>query len=232
MIMKTFKISIYLFVIIGSIIFQSCSPAYVPNVVYTPMLVEKGDAKINAYYGVAGADFQVAYAASDNIGIMVNTSFKDTRDQDSIGYYLKHSFAEIGVGYFSKVGDIGIASLYGGLGFGKINSKYNSAHLDWKVNANSVRLFIQPAIGIRTDFYEGSFCSRIVGLTLNIPNHNKMVIFVEPVITNKIGFKYGKFLVQTGLSIPVSTIDIGYDYLPFLFSVGLELNIGEVYKFK
>jgi len=227
--MRSLKRFIYA-IIISSIMFSACSPAYIPNVVNTPLLKEKGDAKLNANFGVSGNDFQLAYAVSDNIGLMLNTSFEDTKDNDSTGYYHKHNFVEFGVGYFSPVGNIGIASIYGGLGFGNVNSNYNSVGIHRLVNANSIRFFLQPSIGVRSNSYEGSLSSRVVGVMIFIPDNERMAIFIEPAITNKVGFKYGKFVVQTGFSIPVSTTNLGYDYLPFLFSLGLELNLSAFIK--
>lgn len=229
--MKAIKHTLYAVIIISSLIFYSCSPAYVPNVVNVPLLKEKDDAKLNATFGISGYDIQLAFAVTDNIGVMVNSSFDNAKDKEIgySGYYHKHNFIEFGLGYFSSKGKFGTISCYGGFGVGNIKSRYNSAGLNWEVDANTTRFFIQPSIGTRKDYYEGAFSSRIVVVKLNNPDY-KMVLYIEPVITNKIGFKYGKFVIQTGLSIPISTIDIGYDYIPFMFSVGLELNLGELYK--
>ncbi len=202
-------------------------PAYIPNVVYTPMLVEKGDAKINAYYGVAGADFQIAYAITNNIGLMVNTSFTKLLDRHTRKYYNRHNFVELGAGYFLPYSKSNIVSVYGGFGYGNIERRYRSSEVVKLINANSIRFFIQPAIGIHTDLFDGSFSTRVVG-HMPIAEQNKMFIYIEPIITNKIGSKYGKLVVQVGLSF--HTTDLYYQHNPFMFSIGIELNIGKIIK--
>lgn len=209
---------------------SSCSPAYIPNVINTPLLKEKGDLKANLNWGISGTDPQVAYAVTDNIGLLLNASFHDTKDADSAGYYQKHNFIELGAGYFQPFGTKGCLSVYGGYGFGNMSSAYSSNLISNKEKTRTSRFFIQPAIGFQTDFYEFSFSSRVVGLILRDINPNRLDIFIEPALTNKFGFKYGKFCVQTGLSVPINNTNLGYDYHPFMFSIGVEINVGRIIK--
>jgi hypothetical protein len=57
------------------LVIQSCSLAYIPNVVNTPMLSDRGDLKAAVAAGVSGVDFQLSGAVTDHIGLMLNGNF-------------------------------------------------------------------------------------------------------------------------------------------------------------
>jgi hypothetical protein len=61
----------------GAVVYlTSCAPAYVPNALNTPLFNNKGEIHIAANTGISGFDPQLAYAVTDNIGVMVNGSFR------------------------------------------------------------------------------------------------------------------------------------------------------------
>ena len=211
--------------------FTSCSPVYIPNVAPTPMLSEKGDAKLDLNYGVSGFDPQLAYAVTDHLGILVNASFADTDGSRDSGYYHRHNFIELGAGYFNKIGEKGLFSIYGGVGFGDISSSYSSGIINNPdLDTRQFRFFIQPSLGIKTDVYEGAIGARFVSLQLLDLNQGSVNYFLEPTITNKLGFKYGKVCLQTGFAVPIMGSNFGYDYHPLMFSFGVELDIGKIIK--
>jgi hypothetical protein len=210
----------------------SCTPAYIPNVVNTPLLTEQGDAKINANLGVSGQDFQGAYAVNDHFGLILNTSFYNSDDIDSGGYYNQHNFVELGAGYFTPISKSGTVAFYGGAGFGKIHSNYSSnvSAFNNDLQTRMLRLFIQPTIGIHTNVFEGALAGRVVLLNLMDLPQTSMDAFFEPTVTYKLGFKYFKLTMQTGLSVPITNTNLQYDYHPFMFSMGMELNLGAILK--
>jgi len=63
------KLLIYILVFIILII-NGCAPAYVPNVINTPLLSNKGEIQTSIHTGIAGFDPQFAYAITDHIGFM------------------------------------------------------------------------------------------------------------------------------------------------------------------
>ena len=151
---------IYIFTICG------CATVYVPNVVNTPLLSNKGELQVSANLGTSGFDPQFAYAITDNIGLMLNGSFAN-RTSDSTSDFHKHSFVETGVGYYTSVGENGRFETFGGLGFGKL-----SAELDnnlWKsyADVSTLRFFIQPTIGASSSIFDGSLSSRMVMVNLS-----------------------------------------------------------------
>ena len=105
------------------------------------------------------------------------------------------------------------------------------------INAHYNRYFIQPGIGVKQDFFEASFCTRIAyvdvyDLKSNNPNlRPTSSIFVEPVLTGRFGYKYVKFFTQFGLSM--HTIDVLSLYsLPVILNFGMNLSFSELYKKK
>ncbi|MFP4059408.1 MAG: hypothetical protein ACLFUC_02870 [Bacteroidales bacterium] len=217
------------------LLFASCSPEYIPNMVNAPMLSNKGEVQVSANTGSSGFDPQLAFAATDHLGFIVNGSFRnDTRDSAN---YHKHSMVELGAGYFDKLGTSGRYELYGGYGFGNVEGYWGSDESIFNdaANARFNRFFLQPAIGASTSFFDGSFAARFAFVNMNLQEGNvgrsaQYDAFIEPVITAKLGFKQVKFISQLGLSLPLTDDAIlHYQHQPFIFNVGVQLNFGRIY---
>ncbi|MBL0145210.1 MAG: hypothetical protein IPP48_05125 [Chitinophagaceae bacterium] len=84
------------------IIHQACSPKYVPNVINVPLLSKKGEVHATVNGGISGFDPQVAVAVSNHIGVIANGSFANEIQNNGKDFH-KHSFAEIGAGYFDTI---------------------------------------------------------------------------------------------------------------------------------
>ena len=223
--MKTKK-KFILYAITVMLIIKGCAPAYVPNVINTPLLSNKGEIQAGIHTGVSGTDPQFAYAITDNIGIMLNGSFAN-RTSDSTDDFHKHQFVELGTGYYTKIGETGRFETFGGFGYGKLQAKFNNNLWNASSDVNSSRLFIQPSIGATTDIFDGSFSSRFVMVNMHQASNKSTGFFLEPVLTGKIGYKYVKAVFQLGLSIPLNSANIDFNYQPFLFSIGLQ---GYIFK--
>jgi len=202
---------------------QSCVPAYVPNVVNAPLLSNQGELQVAIHTGTAGNDPQIAYAVTENIGLMLNGSFAN-RTSDSTDNFHKHNFLEFGGGYFDNIGTSGRFEVYGGFGMGNLNAFYNNSLFSSYEQVTNNRLFIQPAIGAATDVFDGSFATRFVMANMSQGDFNSTGYFFEPVITGRMGYKYLKLMLQLGLSFPVS--DLRFEHQPLLFSIGLQGYIG------
>ncbi|PLX11700.1 MAG: hypothetical protein C0597_14640 [Marinilabiliales bacterium] len=213
----------------------SCSPEYVPNMVNSPMLSNRGEFQASIATGTSNFDAQTAFAITDNIGIMVNGSFGNETN-DSTDDFHKHAFVEAGIGYFEKIGSKGRYEIYGGYGTGKVEGYYETSLFDSQITeAKYNRFFVQPGIGISTGIYDGSFSPRFAVVQMD-PNGadfrtGKYNLFFEPVITSKVGFKYVKFIFQFGVSVPFGDENLNYDYQPFIMNIGLNLNLGRRYDF-
>ncbi len=206
------------------ILLQTGCVVYVPNVINTPLLSEKGEIQANLNFGSSGFDPQISGAVSDHVGLMLNGSFKNSSWNNSI-YFNKHNFVEAGAGYFKKFEKYGVMEVYGGAGIGNIKSYYQDIWSDSAVSVKSRRFFIQPAMGVKTDYFEGSFASRFVLLNLDIDSETRTNFFIEPAVTLKGGSKNIKAVFQLGYSFPLGAVtDKLYD--PFLLSFGIQGSFG------
>ncbi len=212
--------------IIAILLLSSCAPMYVPNVVNTPLLRNKGEFQASVYTGTSGVDPQLAFALTDRIGLMVNGSFADRTD--TTGDYHKHSFVEFGAGIYDKIGEYGVVEVFGGYGFGSLRAEFSPNEI-WTSysDVTSNRIFIQPSVGLTTNFFDLALTPRVCYVMVKQESIKKSTMFFEPVITVKTGFKYVKFSTQMGLSIPGNGEFI--DYQPVMFSIGMHINIGRKY---
>jgi hypothetical protein len=223
------RLAIY-FTVSVTLVVSSCAPAYIPNVINTPLLSNKGEFQAAVYTGTSGFDPQLAYAVSDHVGLMLNGSFA-SRTNDSTDDYHKHQFVEIGTGYYTKIGTEGRFETFGGFGYGKV--KVNDDNDLWLAHSdvNSIRLFIQPAFGLTSDFFDGSAAMRFVFLDLYQGSVKGSDFFIEPVVTCKLGFKYVKAVFQTGFSLRTFSSSSNYfNYQPFIISIGLQANINKIFN--
>lgn len=210
-------------------IFASCSPAYVPNVVNTPLLSNKKEIQASLYSGVSGFDLQSAYALTDHIGIMANGSFINNRN-DSLENFRKHNFGELGVGYFSKIGNNGRFEVFSGYGTGKVQAEFENNLWQSDAYANYSRIFIQPSVGAATDYFDGAFSPRFVMVKIQQNNEHFTEYFAEPTLTGKVGYKYVKAVLQFGISIPMTEYP-DFNYNPFLLSLGIQAYLNRVFDY-
>jgi len=212
---------------IGVISLYSCAPSYVPNVINTPLLNNKNEIQASVYGGTSGFDPQLAYAITNNIGVMLNGSFENR--SDTTNDFHKHNFVELGVGYFNKFNNNGIFEFYGGYGFGKLQVKYEDGIFNSYSDVKTNRIFFQPAIGLTAKSVDFSFSSRfvLVGFEQNVLKYNRS--YIEPAFTIKAGFKYIRFVTQMGYSIPLNSNNI-VDSQPFMFSIGVQGNINRIFE--
>jgi hypothetical protein len=208
-----------------ALLFTSCAPAYVPNVVNSPMFSNKGEVQVSGHGGIAGFDPQAAVAVTDHVGIMMNGSFEN-RTEDSTENYHKHNFIEFGAGYYQKIGVIGRFEAYGGGGFGKLQAYEDAGFWVSKSDVKTMRFFVQPAIGMATEVFDGSFAARLVALNLKQDTLSNTGVLIEPAFTFKVGYKFVKAVFQVGASLPLNGEHIDFTYQPFIYSVGLQVTLG------
>jgi hypothetical protein len=212
-----------------SVFVVSCAPLYVPNVVNSPMLSEKGEVNASIHAGTSGFDVQTAYAMTDHIGIMINGSFA-SKDSSTDTDYHEHKFGEFGCGYFTSIDNVFRFSTFAGLGMGKANASDTYEFFgDHELTAWGYynRFFAQTSIGAATDFFDAGLCLR--GSYVNFyrfeygsleHNKNKDNFFLEPVLFARVGWKMIKVQSQIGFSYSV-TKNWDLDYQPIIFSFGL-----------
>jgi hypothetical protein len=198
-------------------------------VINSPMFSNKGEFQASVHGGISGLDPQVSYAITDHLGVMVNGSFTN-RTSDSTDNFHKHLFMEAGAGYYQKIGTIGRFEAFGGGGFGKLKAYQNVIFWESSADINCMRFFIQPAIGMSTEVFDGSFATRFVALNLKQDSLSNTGVLLEPVITAKVGYRWVKAVFQLGMSLPLNSDQIDFTYQPFIFSIGLQATLGEKYE--
>ncbi len=209
------------------ILLSGCAPLYIPNTVNTPLLSNKGEIQGAVYTGTSGFDPQLAYAITDNIGIMLNGSFENS-ESDTTGDYHKHQFYELGIGYYKKLSDMGRFEIFGGYGFGNINAYSEVALFNSIADVKSNRIFIQPAFGLSSKIFDLSFASRFVVVNIQNDLIKSTRSFIEPAFTARVGWKQVKFAYQIGYSIPFNE-DAIIEYQPLMMSIGIHVNINKVF---
>lgn len=175
---------------ISLIILLNACALYTPSHVNTPLFTEKGQLMASATAGT-GENYQVAYAATNHIGIMANvfnyeiSDFSSwdidhktisTKKLQNKGYANMH---EIGIGYFKnrresdKHADFrSIFEIFGGYGYGnsRLNPSYrynfdsltnSSFSADFQHKLPTHKLFVQPSFGITTNIVEMAFTPRV-----------------------------------------------------------------------
>ena len=80
------------------VIMDACAPVYVPNVVNVPMFNNQHETHASFHGALSGTNAQIAYAVTNNIGVMVNACYENRFDDSSS--YAKRKFVEFGVGYY------------------------------------------------------------------------------------------------------------------------------------
>ena len=219
---KRLNFAFILAIVFISIIQTGCV-VYVPNVINTPLLSNKGDIQANLNIGESGFDPQLSAAVSDHVGIMLNGSYRFNADNSS--YNEVHRFIEAGAGYYTQFENVGRFEVYGGAGFGNLKTIGGGDNTSLQdLDVDSYRLFLQPDIGVKTRYFEGSLASRLVWLYLDLGNETKTNFFIEPAITLKGGAKDVKAVLQFGYSFQTSYIDNIYD--PLLLSIGIQATFG------
>lgn len=223
----------FLYLIIMFTVLSSCSPEYIPNMVNSPMFSNAGEFQAIVATGTSNFDAQLGYAITDNIAVVANGSFAD-QTNDTTDEFHKHLILEGGVGYYRKINSAARMEVFGGYGFGKIQTleDYGIGGLD-QVDVQFNRIYLQPAIGTATDFFDGSFATRFAMVQM-VPSNSQTIstswnTFIEPVITTKMGYKYVKAVIQFGYSFPLKEEQVDYNHQNLILNFGLVFSIGREY---
>jgi hypothetical protein len=207
-----------------SIFLSSCG-FYSSTSINAPLFTEKGQIAITATAG-SGFNFQGAYAISNHMAVLANTSnyeiegsFNNGRDLSAKGFGKTN---EIALGYFTKKKDGTYLEIFGG--FGHIVTKNTISYRvpcpenaycifqNALFNINANKYFIQPSVGWAGKNVELAFTARIANLqysnqvsqlpdsVFRLSKYDRLTKYnyplIEPGITLRIGTKYVKFQGQ------------------------------------
>lgn len=223
------------------IVFTSCSPLYRPNTINVPLFKEKKELSVNAGASNNGADIQAAYSVSDHFAVMANGSFYNANTTEATGISREeNNFGEIGVGYYTHIGEDIIGEIYSGFGIGKAYNQNNYwIELNSFNRADYNKIFVQPSIGFVSNIFELAASIRWSYVDYynfksdspinygNLPNRSANM-FIEPALTARAGYKSIKVFTQVGAALP--TMPITYYYRPLILSMGVNIKLAQRYK--
>jgi len=212
-----------------SLISTGCVTLYKPNLVYSPLLNAKGDFSASAALGLSGSglyNIQGGYAVSDHMAVTVDAMYhhRFSNGSDSSKEIMNMYFAEVGAGYYKSIfkDQNGLFQMYGGGGIG--NSK-DVIHMVNQTNpeakSNYYSLYLQPGIAIIKENFAMSWDVRFEYVNLyNIEANlyeqfewwntdfryysdtTMNFMYVEPVMTIRVGGNRLKGVFQAGIIIP------------------------------
>jgi hypothetical protein len=198
------------------LVISSCSPKYyVPNTHNVPLLEEKGQINLAVHGNGNQFEIQGAAALSSNIGLMLNGGFFFPAEDDN-GNGGSGRLGEVGLGYYTKIGEYVVFETYGLLGFGSVENNFpstlpNNPSTTGIINANIFRAGIQPNIGYTSKYFSAAVSARFVSLNYSniegslifdgvdqftyLENH-KSSFLVEPALTVRAGIENIKLQAQ------------------------------------
>jgi len=244
--------------IVSTLFMTGCARYYYkPNTVNVPQFTDKGQVHLNVAGGnqslfdndeyLTFFDVQAAGSPVKHLGIMANystqtyhTNFPDfaTGNVPARGY-----IAEAGIGAYSATGQRKsklTTEIYVGYGVGHIVSD---------VNMKFSRVFVQPAIGVHSPWFDASFSPRLCYLSFSDFQTNghdstylganglynyqfghsiadQSYMFIEPCITLRGGYKFIKIQLQGVVSL--QTTNLPWSYHPSRFTAGLYFSLEEI----
>lgn len=213
---------------IGAIYLSSCAPMYIPNKVNIPLLSHAGELQVGAFGATSGLDPQVTYAITNHVAVMANGSFRNDEPDSTTTNYHKHSFGELGVGYYKQLSDNLRFEVFAGYGGGNIEALYSNSLFSDYAKTKIKRFFIQPDVGFTTKVVDPGLAMRFVIVNATQANQNITRAFLEPAVSLKAGFEYIKFVFQAGLSIPFQN-DNMIEQEPFIAAVGIQAYLFKGY---
>lgn len=214
-------------ILIGS---YGCSAVYHPNMVYTPLLSNKKELKIGASLNNA----QCAYAITNHIGIMAKANY--IKQTDSYNLKVGHYLFEGGAGYFGNIDEWALEA-YGGYGIGqsltKLSYQNTGSYVGNYIGVDLRRAFIQTTVAYTSPYADIAFSTRLSHVFVNeqFSTRTSNGFFIEPTLTAKVGYKYVKLVMQTGLSLGQFS-DSRYSGYPLIGYLGLEADLWHHYKDK
>lgn len=237
---KFFRINLKLVLLfLMGIWLSSCKTVYYPTTHNSPMLNNKGEFQASGIIGTGNFELQTAYAITDNIGVMLNGSyFNGTREieinNEKTEIKEMHNLIEAGAGYFTNFGKLGKLEVFAGGGVGKVPANFRGIdYYDGTQTSDMTKLFIQPSIGLGSDFVDFSGGVRISAVNVS----RAMRLFAEPELTIKLGYKHVRLVASIGLALPMNNINnsrndelLSWDYNPVIIGLGIQLNLGRKYE--
>lgn len=234
------QVSNYILVVI-MLSLAACSPKYyVPNTQNVPLLQAKGQTNLSLAGSGNQFEIQGAHGVSDNIGVMFNGGYFTGSGEEENG---KGSgvLGEIGVGYFTPIGEHFTFETYGLAGIGSVENIFtpvsgnsNSGTL----KAGIARFGLQPNIGFSSRFFTVALSTRLISLhysgiegdlvyggenQVDYLTANSPGFLIEPALTIRAGLENAKLQLQFCRSFNLSNKDFFQE--ASVITLGLNFNL-------
>lgn len=219
--------------IMPAFIFFSCTTAYIPTELNTPVFHESNEIRGGISYGNSGTNLQLGYSFYKSAAVIGEISYLRTTGDEPV-FQRNWGF---GLGYFNKLHKDNSVyyEVFTGFDIGETRSSYkdqaftNGAGYE---NSRYYRIFIQPDIS-----FPFRFIDLIVSMKLNYfqftdyEHHTVLdpelprAISLEPAFTFRIGSEYVKLKYQIGLSYlqKLQGSDFNHDFIFMHFGLAFSL---------
>ncbi len=204
-----------LFFVIFIFSLMSCKTTYFPTSNHTPLFSEKGRVDISLGISKFGYELQPAYSISKTIALQSNLLYI-WQMTDTSGFATR--YGELAAGFNGKTKKF-LYEIYGGYGIGR-NYFQSTAMNTVRVN----KLFVQPAIGRKDDFFLISGSTKLGLIRLAGNGQTSFSPVIEPNAHLRIGYKNIFFYTTLGLSYLPLGSDFIDRHLRFIFSAGLSFK--------
>jgi hypothetical protein len=239
-----------------TLLFNSCSFPhyyYTPNLQNVPMFTEKNvlSGDIAGSFGAANSSLEVQAGLSlpAHLALTADYMTGGTRHlREGVSDISKIEYYEGAAGIYIPFNNYGVFELYGGLGKGTQNhtfayKEYNGNLIwtwvsDGTADLSFSKFFIQPDIGIKTEFFEGAFSCRFSKLKFSridvnntihrIDELNDLKLNTEPwLLEPTLTIRGGSETVQVQLQIISSATLPKTDLLfeGFRYSLGMHFSL-------
>ncbi|MDP2423298.1 MAG: hypothetical protein U1C46_09265 [Bacteroidales bacterium] len=219
----------------------SCKLIYFPTTHNTPMLSQKGELQLSGLMdGSLNFELQSAYAVSDNVGIMLNGSYKSfwLMNKDYNFAEKPHTCAEAGIGYYKPFVNGGMFEIYGGGGIGRVHGNVlNEVTGEHEIKSGTLtKFYVQPAVGMSFErrFLFKSTVEYNMGLRISAVNLlNETKFFAEPGFVSKTGGKSVRLISSVGYSFQLHKNKLStWVHNPFIFGFGIQVAFGRKFDRK
>lgn len=202
-----------------------CAPKYyAANSQNVPLLTRKGEAALSATVNpeLHRAEARGAVALTDMLALQGNGALYFPPDEDN-GNGGKGGLFELGLGYYRPLTGTIIYETWGLAAYGGVENTFPGSVNDnpgttGTLNANLLRVGVQPAIGYKTRHFEAAASTRLVALNyFNVGGNlvtsegnqqdylrsHRRQFLVEPALTVRAGLPQVKAEAQLGFSVNV-----------------------------
>jgi hypothetical protein len=253
-----YKVIIGLLAVAVSLLLNGCAYPhyyYSPNIQNVPLF---DSANTFTGHAAAGAgivnncvELQAGYSLPGDLALTAgfmtggnSHSFDQYKDFSRLSYF------EVAFGIYKPIKKTGIFELYGG--YGHNSQRHAFSYVDYSgpysfdrqpdgtADMSFSKIFIQPDIGIKVDWFEAAFSCRLSYLNfkniqsyntvyhldeINILRQNSSPWLIEPAFTFRGGSKSVMGQLQLGIAARLTNPDLELMTEPFRISMGLHIKL-------